>query len=224
MKKVGNKSYRDVSDIPAVVPVFPLAAALLLPGSQMPLNIFEPRYIAMFDAALAGHRLVGMVQPRFDCARVDPMNPELCHVGCLGRITSFTETGDGRYMVTLQGVARYRIIEELDAGTPFRQCRISPFASDLREENGADDVDRASLLAAFKAYLEANELEADWDSVKKAGNESLVNALCVMSPYGPAEKQAFLEAPDLKSRSETLVAVTELSLARDNDDTGHTLQ
>lgn len=224
--KAGNHTYSDVNDIPAVVPVFPLPGALLLPGSQMPLNLFEPRYLAMFDAALCSTRLIGMIQPVFNGDVGDPEKPNLCNVGCLGRIISHTETGDGRYMINLQGVARFRVIDELDVPTPFRQCRIGPFASDLTPSNESETVNRDELLATFKAYLEANDLEADWESVNKAGNESLVNALSVMSPYGPAEKQALLEAPDLKSRAETLVAITEMSLARDseNEDYAQTLQ
>ena len=222
--QAGNKVYRDVDDVPAVVPVFPLSGALLLPGSQLPLNLFEPRYLAMFDTALKTNRVIGMVQPALSGDQGTQDKPDLAKVGCLGRITAFSETGDGRYLITLEGVCRYRIIEELDVTTPFRQCRVSPFAHDLADEDDGSDVNREELLTAFKAWLEANELEADWDSVEKANNASLVNALSVMSPYGPAEKQALLEAPDLKSRSETLVAITEMSLARDSDDYARTLQ
>ena len=222
--QAGNAIYRDLDDVPAVVPVFPLSGALLLPGSQLPLNLFEPRYLAMFDAALKASRVIGMVQPAFsgDTGRAD--RPNLCKVGCLGRITAHSETGDGRYLITLEGICRFRIIEELDVTTPFRQARIAPFMSDLSDDDDGADVNREELLEAFRAYLEANELEADWSSVNKANNASLVNALSVMSPYGPAEKQALLEAPDLKSRAETLVAITEMSLARDNDDYARTLQ
>ena len=222
--QAGNRTYRSARDIPETVPVFPLSGALLLPGGQMPLNIFEPRYLEMVDAALRRDRVIGMIQPRFgeDCGKNE--KPGLCAVGCLGRIASFAETGDGRYIISLQGICRFRVAEEIAGRTPFRQCRIAPFASDLDCSSEAAYVDRDALLRVFRAYLDANELEADWDSVKKAGNETLVNALSMMSPYGPAEKQALLEAPDLKSRAETLIAITEMSLARDKDDTGRTLQ
>ncbi|MBO6636844.1 MAG: LON peptidase substrate-binding domain-containing protein [Roseitalea sp.] len=222
--QAGNTVYRDLDDVPAVVPVFPLSGALLLPGSQLPLNLFEPRYLAMFDAALKGSRVIGMVQPVFGGAGGKADNPDLCKIGCLGRVTAFSETGDGRCLITLEGICRFRIIEELSVTTPFRQCRIAPFAGDLADKDEGTDVDREQLLAAFRDYLEANQLEADWASVNKANNAALVNALSVMSPYGPAEKQALLEAPDLKSRAETLVAITEMSLARDNDDYARTLQ
>ncbi|MEQ8402113.1 MAG: LON peptidase substrate-binding domain-containing protein [Silicimonas sp.] len=222
--QAGNAIYRDLDDVPAVVPVFPLSGALLLPGSQLPLNLFEPRYLAMFDTALKASRVIGMVQPAFSGDVGRPDKPNLCKIGCLGRITAHSETGDGRYLITLEGICRFRIIEELDVTTPFRQARIAPFVSDLADEDEGGDVNREELLEAFRAYLEANQLEADWSSVNKANNASLVNALSVMSPYGPAEKQALLEAPDLKSRAETLVAITEMSLARDNDDYARTLQ
>jgi len=215
--KAGNKTYQDAEDLPSVVPVFPLSGALLLPGSQMPLNLFEPRYLAMLDAAMRTDRLVGMIQPNFKEGEKCSENPKLCEIGCLGRIISYSETGDDRYLITLQGVARYRIVEEMRVTTPFRMCKIDPFKEDLKPVRGADKMDRDGLLVAFKAYLEANDLEADWDSINEANNEALVNALSVMSPYGPAEKQALLEAPCLKSRAETLVAITEMELAREKD-------
>lgn len=222
--KVGNKAYRCSGDIPEIVPVFPLSGALLLPGGQMPLNLFEPRYLAMFDAALSKDRVIGMIQPRFSGEKGQPDRPNLCDVGCLGRITAFSETGDGRYIITLHGITRFRILEELQCNTPYRRCRIAAFEADLHGEDGGENVDREALLKTFQHYLDANDLDADWDSVKKAGNDTLVNALSMMSPYGPAEKQALLEAPDLKSRAETLIAITEMSLVRDNDDFGGTLQ
>ena len=209
------------ADLPSTIPVFPLPAALLLPGGRMPLNIFEPRYLQMIDEA---HRR--RPADRHDAARRSTApsredgEPKLCEVGCLGRITSLTETGDGRYLISLQGVCRFRIVEELTVKTPFRQCRIAPFAADLDEDQAGGEVDRPALLKAFRAYLEANDLEADWDSVSRADNAMLVNALSMMAPYGPAEKQALLEAPDLKTRADTLIAMTEMALARDNEDFG----
>ncbi|MEL6436108.1 MAG: LON peptidase substrate-binding domain-containing protein [Pseudomonadota bacterium] len=222
--KAGNQTYRDVNDIPAVVPVFPLSGALLLPGSQMPLNLFEPRYLAMFDTALAAKRVIGMIQPAYSGDPGTPDRPNLCKVGCLGRITSFTETGDGRYLITLNGICRFRVLEEMKTTTPFRQCRIAAFAGDLADNDDGEDVDRDQLLSAFRNFLLANELEADWESVEKASNGPLVNALSVMSPYGAAEKQALLEAPSLKARAETLVAITEMALARETDEFKQTLQ
>jgi len=190
----------------------------------MPLNIFEPRYLQMIDEAVGGRRLVGMIQPALDGALKPDGEPEICQVGCLGRITSFAESGDGRYLIALQGVCRFRVVEELAAKTPFRQCRVVPFAADLAEEQAAREVNRPALLKAFRAYLDANGLEADWESVSRAENAMLVNALSMMAPYGAAEKQALLEAPDLKTRAETLIAITEMALAREQDDFGSSLQ
>jgi Lon protease-like protein len=216
--------YRRGEDLPAHIPVFPLSAALLLPGGRMPLNIFEPRYLQMVDEAVAGSRIIGMVQPSLDGAKREDGEPELCEVGCAGRIVSLAETGDGRYLISLQGICRFRISAEIHARTPFRQCRVTPFLADLKEEQGGGEVNRAALLKVFRAYLEANGLDADWDSVSRAENATLVNALSMMSPYGAAEKQALLEAPDLKTRAETLIAITEMALARDREDFGSSLQ
>lgn len=222
--QAGNIHYRRLTDLPDSVPVFPLTGALLLPGGRLPLNIFEPRYLQMIDRAMASERIVGMIQPAFDGALRSDGEPEIVNVGCLGRLTSLSETGDGRYLVALQGICRFRVAEELAVKTPFRQCRISPFAADLEEDLSGADVDRAALLQAFRSYLEANDLEADWRSVSRADNAMLVNALSMMAPYGPAEKQALLEAPDLKTRADTLVALTEMALARDDDEFGSSLQ
>ncbi|CDX63324.1 Peptidase S16 lon domain protein [Mesorhizobium plurifarium] len=222
--RVGNALYRLARDLPPAIPVFPLAGALLLPGGRMPLNIFEPRYLQMIDQAMAGSRLIGMIQPSLDGALRDDGEPELCSVGCAGRIISLAETGDGRYLISLQGVCRFRIVQELAAKTPFRQCKIAPFLADLEEDQAATEVDRPALLKAFRAYLQANDLEADWESVSRAENGMLVNALSMMAPYGPAEKQALLEAPDLKTRAETLIAITEMTLAREDDEFGSSLQ
>jgi Lon protease-like protein len=211
-----NAVYRGPADVAAVIPVFPLAGALLLPRGQMPLNIFEPRYLAMIDDALtSGHRLVGMIQPDpTHAASAD--KPPLYRVGCVGRITQLAETGDGRYLIQLTGISRFAIEQELPVATPYRQCRVAyaPFADDFVARKGEEDVDRPALLAALSAFLKANKLQADWEGIENAPNEALVNALAMMSPYGPAEKQALLEAPDLKRRAEILVAVTEIELAK----------
>jgi len=213
-----NAQYRGPLELPKVLPVFPLPGALLLPRGQMPLNIFEPRYLAMVDDALRdGHRLIGMIQP--DVAqRGDDAKPPLYKIGCVGRITQLAESGDGRYLIELTGVARFQIEEELKVATLYRQTRVTyaPFADDFVARTGEDAVDRDAVLAALRGFLDANNLNADWDGIDKAPNEALVNALSMMSPYGPAEKQALLEAPDLKTRAEILVAITEIELAKKN--------
>lgn len=214
--RIGNRPYETFADVPSVVPVFPLSGALLLPRAHLPLNIFEPRYLQMVDDAMAGDRVIGMVQPRFDAGEGRGDAPSLCEVGALGRVISFQETGDGRYLIQLAGVTRFTILDEVEHDRDYRKCRISAerFASDLDDADDDALVDRDALIKAFRDYLDANDLEADWKSVKAASNEALVNTLAMMSPYGPAEKQALLEAPDLPARAATLVAITEMELAR----------
>jgi len=215
-----NADYSGPADLPEIIPVFPLSGALLLPRGQMPLNIFEPRYLAMIDDAMADrHRLIGMIQP--DSAHPGPEDkPNLYKIGCVGRITQIAESGDGRYLMQLTGVSRFRVEEELKVATAYRQCRVtySPFADDFKARKGEDEVDRKQLLRTLSEFLRVNDLKADWEGIENAPNEALVNALAMMSPYGSAEKQALLEAPDLKTRAEILVAVTEIELAKSSTD------
>jgi uncharacterized protein len=217
-----NAIYRGPQDCPDTLRVFPLSGALLLPRGQMPLNIFEPRYVAMVDDALRTDRLIGMIQP--DPDEDDPIVPRLYRVGCAGRITQLAETGDGRYLITLTGVARFRVEDELAVDTPYRQCHVAfdAYAADFHARAGEDAVDRPGVLKALRDFVDANDLKVDWRGIEQAPNEALVNALCMMSPFGPREKQALLEAPDLKSRAEALIAITEIELAR--EDAGTTLQ
>jgi uncharacterized protein len=213
-----NAHYRGPADLPETIPVFPLPGALLLPRGQMPLNIFEPRYLAMIDDALRdGHRLIGMIQPDVAQAGSSAKAP-LYKIGCVGRITQLAESGDGRYLIELTGIARFRIEQERDVQTLYRQCRVTyaPFVDDFVARKGENEVDRPALLRALKDFMKANDLKADWEGIDQAPNEALVNALSMMSPYGPAEKQALLEAPDLKTRAEVLVAITEIELAKKN--------
>jgi Lon protease-like protein len=242
-----NTPYDGPADMPDIVPVFPLSEALLLPRADMPLNLFEPRYLAMLDAAMKSHRLIGMVQPRpqdgpaetdgghdadenADDELQDDLEdsppPQLNEIGCVGRITAMQETGDGRYIVTLTGVARFRVLEELSANTAFRQCRVdfTPFADDFAPADGDAGVDRKRLLDTLNAFLSANGLDADWDDINRAPTEALVNLLAMMSPYGAREKQALLEAATVAERSEMLIAITEMSLMQDDDPSSGTLQ
>jgi Lon protease-like protein len=211
-----NVIYRRSADLPEIIPVFPLPGALLLPRGQLPLNIFEPRYLAMVDDSFRdGHRLIGMIQP--DPGHPGPEDkPALFKVGCVGRITQIAESGDGRYLLQLTGIVRFRVEEELNVATAYRQCRVTyiPFVDDFTARKGEEQVDRKSLLEALQAFLKANNLKTDWEGIENAPNEALVNALAMMSPYGVPEKQALLEAPDLKSRAEILIAVTEMELAK----------
>ena len=218
-----NVHYSGPAELPEEIAVFPLEGVLLLPRGHLPLNIFEPRYLAMVDAALAGSRLVGMIQPRTD-GGAD--STDLAGVGCVGRITEFSETGDGRYMITLTGIARFRLIEETATPAPYRTARVDfgAFPSDFQPRLGEDEVDREALVKALRAFSQAREVEVDWGSVARAPTEALVNALSMMSPYGAKEKQALLEAPDLRTRAELLVAITEIDLSGPDGGSDITMQ
>lgn len=214
-----NTTYMRPDQLPDALPLFPLPGALLLPRGQIPLNIFEPRYIQMIDVALGASRLIGMIQPEPES--ISKLgSPSLYTVGCAGRITQFSETGDGRYLVQLTGICRFRVLEELKPDTGFRQARVAfaPFQNDLEPGLGEAEVDRDGLIGALKAFSDANSIQIDWSGVEQAPNEALVNALSMMSPYGVREKQALLEAETLKARAEMLVAITEIELARDASD------
>ncbi|WP_036260861.1 LON peptidase substrate-binding domain-containing protein [Methylocapsa aurea] len=217
-----NQSYLGPDDLPAVFPIFPLAKALLLPRGQLPLNIFEPRYLAMVDDAMKGARIIGMIQPD-PAAPGSRLAPSLFPVGCAGRITQLAETGDGRYLITLTGIARFKLVEEIAAVTPYRQCRadFGPFFVDFSPSAGEDQVDRDGVLRTLRDFAETNNLQIDWHSIHEAPNEALVNALSMMSPFGPKEKQALLEALDLKGRADVLVAITEIELARGKNEPPH---
>jgi Lon protease-like protein len=220
-----NAVYRGPQDCPSVIPVFPLPGALLLPRGQMPLNIFEPRYLSMVDDALKNDRIVGVIQPDLEGGGA-PSTPKLYAIGCAGRITQFAETGDGRYLITLVGIGRFRVEQELPTTTLYRQCQVNfePFASDFVARAGEESVDRAGVLKALRDFVQASDARVDWKGIDEAPNEALVNALCMMSPFGVREKQALLEAPDLKSRAEVLIAITEIELARGNSGSETTLQ
>jgi hypothetical protein len=212
--------YRKPEDLPRVIPIFPLGGALLLPRGQLPLNVFEPRYLAMVNDAMSSDRIIGMIQPDSDEALALQDNPaakpSLCRIGCAGRITSFTETGDGRILITLTGIARFQVRDEIPAIGGYRRFRIdaSAFADDFCPGAGQTEVDRDRLVEIFRCYLDAHDLEADWESVHASSNAALVNALAMISPYGPKEKQALLEAPDLRTRNEILIALTEMALVQ----------
>ena len=209
-----NRTYNRGSDLPPSVPVFPVAGALLLPRRPIQLTVFEPRYLSMLDDALSGERLIGMIQPKAGDDAVGAA-PELCEIGCLGRIVQYAEIGDGRCFLSLAGVARFRVAEEMKTLTPYRIVRAdyAPFEQDFVEGSGEGDVDRDGLLKALRDFAKANDLKIDWDDIGKASNETLVNSLAIMSPYGPREKQAMLEAANLKARADILVAIAQFDLA-----------
>lgn len=207
------QGYVKAADLPQVIPVFPLPGAILLPRGQLPLNIFEPRYLNMIDDAMAGDRIIGMIQPRGGGQGLSP-------VGCAGRITSFAETSDGRYLITLTGCARFRLGSEIPTQTPYRQIRadFAPFEADLSAPP-VDDVglDRDSLLDALRAYLEIRGLDIDWDTAETAPPEALINSLSMALPFDPPEKQALLEAGSLTDRSAVLTALLTIDAASDGE-------
>lgn len=210
--------------IPDIVPVFPLSGALLLPATHRPLNIFEPRYIAMIDHALAHDRLIGLIQPQETGEESPAGSVPLRQTGCLGRLIQFDESEDNRYLIVLEGITRFDIVEEVDAGTPFRQCRIATarYAADFDPDFGEEAVDRKRFLAMMRDYAEFAQIDLDWSEIDETGTADLVNFACMVSPYGAAEKQVLLEAKTLLARAETLMAMAELEMARSRS--GVTLQ
>ncbi len=204
---------QDPDRLPTVIPLFPLTGVLLLPRGRLPLNIFEPRYLAMVEDAMEGDAIIGMIQP---CGAGEP--PPLYRIGCAGRISEFNETSDGRYLISLTGLSRFAVIEELNGATLYRQAQVDfdRFAAD-RQSGGENPLDRARLIAAFRYFLDARGLETDWRALEAAEDESLVNALAMLCPFGPAEKQALLEAESLAARGGTLASLLEFAIMDDGD-------
>ena len=222
--------YRRPADLTPRIPIFPLRGAILLPRATLPLNVFEPRYLEMLDDVMSGDRLIGIIQPAAGTATEDEESPlsdsvGLRRVGCVGRVTTYQEVDHARLMITLTGITRYEILDEAVTDVPYRVASVSydRFVADLNEGLGEDQVDRSNLLRVLRSYLDANKLEADWAAIQRASSEFLINALCVMCPYGPEEKQALLEADDLKRRADVLVALAEMELASSGG-SGSTLQ
>ncbi len=210
-----NKPYMRPEELPSVIAIFPLSGVLLLPRSELPLTIFEPRYMAMIDDALMAQRIIGIIQPEGGGAD-GKSAARLCQVGCAGKITQFAETGDGRYIISLTGIARFRVVQELTVLTAYRQCEVdlTAFARDFVPRAGENEVNRAEVLRTLREFAKANSLKIDWKGIENTPNEPLVNELSMLSPFGPREKQALLEAKDLRYRAEVLVAMTEIELAR----------
>ena len=206
------RHYHSYSDLPKSLPLFPLTGAVLLPRGVLPLNIFEPRYLEMVDYALSGDRLIGMIQPTEHEDSV--LKPRLSQVGCAGKIVSFQETQDNRYLITLAGLCRFRLTGEMESSTPWRAgfTDFGAFAGDLAQAP-EEDFPRERLLAALKAYLNTRDMKADWKSVMTAPGEALVNALAMMCPFDPAEKQALLEAQSFQDRASTLMVLLEMGEA-----------
>ena len=200
------------SDLPQVIPVFPLDGVLLLPDGTLPLNVFEPRYLNMIDDAMAGDRTIGIIQSR---SGGDRQVPRLMEVGCVGRITSFTETPDGRYLITLTGVCRFTLRAELDLPTPYRQVRAdyAAWLDDLQAADEPDATARDALFEALKSYLDHRGLAMDWDAVRAAPVNALVSSLCMALPFDSTEKQALLEAPSPMDRHAALITLLRFDAA-----------
>ena len=200
------------ADLPAVLPIFPLPGALLLPGGKLPLNIFEKRYLAMVrDAMRSDSRMIGMIQPREDDAANEP--PAIYDTGCAGRIVAFSETDDGRYLIALTGVARFQVVRELAGELPYRRVEadFAPFRADLEETTTAA-IDRDRLIKALKAYFTLESISADWDAIVEAPDDKLVTTLAMVCPFGNREKQALLESPGLAERSQMMTALIEIAV------------
>ncbi|MCC5973904.1 MAG: LON peptidase substrate-binding domain-containing protein [Rubellimicrobium sp.] len=200
-----------VTDLPDTIPVFPLPGALLLPRAKLPLHIFEPRYLAMIeDAMKTPQRLIGMIQPY----EAPGAEKKLHSIGCAGRLTAFSETEDGRYMITLSGISRYRMIEEVEGFTPYRRCKVAwtGFERDLGAVEKDPGLDRGVFMDLLARFFNAQGLSTDWESIRDAEDELLINSLSMLCPFQPEDKQALLEAPSLDTRRETLVTLIEFEL------------
>ena len=216
------QGYVRALDLPQVIPAFPLEGAILLPRGQLPLNIFEPRYLNMVDDAMAGDRIIGLVQPKGGT----PALPGLSPVGCAGRSTGFAETSDGRYLITLTGVSRFRIAAELPSKAPYRQVRAAfdAYEDVLAPPPEEPEFDREAFLDALRAYMTHRLLDIDWDTAETAPMEALVNSLSMALPFEPAEKQALLEAMGLLPRAEALTALLRIDAADAGDDAAPSMQ
>ena len=239
-----TKRYTRPGDLPARLPVFPLRGVILLPRTTLPFSIFEPRYLEMVDDVLGAGRLLGIIQPASPVPHEESDTQEaadflnegmqespkdrswpLRKTGCVGRITAFEELDDGRIVISVTGISRFDLLGETDMSKPYRIGNIdtSPYLADFAEDEEESDVDREKLLSLLRLYLDANDMTADWRSIHRSSTGYLVNTLSIHSPYGPEEKQALLEAADLKSRAEILMALAEMELASKNKG-GGTLQ
>ena len=206
-----------MAELPQMIPLFPLAGALLLPRGRLPLQIFEPRYLAMIeDCMKTPERLIGMIQPRPGEAGAAGLHA----IGCAGRLTGFSETEDRRYLISLSGVSRFRIRRELEGFSPYRRAEVdwSGFASDRAGAEEDRDLDREDFMRLLHRYFLSEQLEAEWESLRSASPELLVNSLAMLCPFSAEDKQALLEAPDLSRRRKTLVTLMEFSLRGGTDD------
>ncbi len=225
-------------DLPGEIPVFPLSGVLLLPGGHLPLNIFEPRYLAMVDEALAGDRIIGMIQPAEEDNSNTPYQldarkpgsvapnaadrPAIYGTGCAGRINAFSETDDGRYLITLTGLIRFEVASELEIKNGFRRvaANYQRFASDL--SSGESEIDREQLLETLRGYFSSQGIRGDWETIGQTENEHLVTSLAMICPFAASEKQLLLEAMTLQDRAETMTKIMEMAMHQPGSDTSST--
>ena len=201
---------RSIKDLPDAIPIFPLPGALLLPHGQLPLNIFEPRYLAMVEDAIAGNRLIGMVQPE-DPETAD-REPSIYAIGCGGRITSFSETDDNRYLITLTGLCRFRVTGEQPLKDGYRRADVdwTPFADDMKSLSDTN-LPRERLLPVLREYCQSRNIPADWKAIENAPGYQLVTSLAMLCPFAPNEKQALLESPCLVERAELMISLMAMA-------------
>lgn len=207
--------------LPDLLPIFPLPSALLLPGCRLPLNVFEPRYLQMVDDALEGDRMIGMIQP--STATDDGREPRIQTIGCAGRIASFRESDDGRYKISLVGISRFEVVQEVPSDRLYRLVEPSwrRFRLDRAVASQKARIDREELVANLRAYFNTHGLEANWNAIEQSGNEELVNSLAMVCPFDAAEKQALLEAMDLQERSRLVIALMNMAVLHQESKTVH---
>ena len=227
--QVGNVIYKSPENLPTSIPLFPFPSGLVLPRGHLPLNIFEPHLIDMVDFAMIKDRLIGMIQPDLNAKKTKSDGTEsmvLKSVGCVGRITSLQESGDGRYLIILTGICRFNLVNHETQHSHIEVGEVSykKYERDFETDESASEVDRDHFLKVLCDYLESNNLKTDWDDVAKATTETLVNAIAMVSPFGPGDKQAILEAETTSERAKTLIAIAEMELAKKNVQGSNTLQ
>jgi Lon protease-like protein len=221
--------YRSPASLPQLLPVFPLRGVLLLPGTTMPLHVFEPRYLELLNDVISGERVIGIIQPeRSEEAVESPAGRDvkLRKVGCVGRVTAFQELDDGRLYITISGIARFTVEGEVDNGKAYRTCRVryTDFPMDFGTDTTAEQIERDSLFRVLKSFFDFHHMSVDWNSIGNAQSEQVVNVLAVVAPFGPEEKQALLEAASLKARADVLEALAEMAVASGSGSDGSTLQ
>lgn len=208
--KAGNANYLSRADFPEVLGLFPLETALVLPGGYLSLNVYEKRYLELINDALKGAHVIGIIQIK--AVAEGAKKAQLYDTGCIARIISYTETGDNRLIISLQGICRFKLDNEVASDTLYRRFYVTPWLEDLNDEQSLNEAERIALMEAFVDFFDANDLETDWERAMETPARALVNALAISAPFNTAEKQALLEATTIHQRAETLIALAERSV------------